>query len=273
MEQKILHPTEELKKLYYDAARDFFFGAVKPAMAIDEEKHPMMIGSAILLEIDAEKYLVTAAHVIDQATQGIIFIPNDDKLYPIEINGFSTLAPDNDRRKDRYDFACCHLSEEQLKNLVNATFINEGHIASGEDGSANQFMAMGYPKTKNKVNIAAEKIDGKLYTYIDKGLRKETDFSYLEYKNTLKDKEKMIFDKPIDPDGMSGGALIDLGPYDWEKIIERTEKKLPSGKLIGLIIEKHRREEDSRRIEEIKAVDIAFIVSEIKKRSIKKQGD
>ena len=126
-------------------------------------------------------------------------------------------------------------------------------------------MALGFPKSRNKVSVSRKEIDGRLYTYITKSIRKETNFSYFIYDDILHDKKKMAFDKPLDPDGMSGGMFLDLGNLSgWENVVKAAHDKTTQAKLLGMIIEKDPIKKDGKKLLEIKAVDIELILEAIR---------
>lgn len=272
----IIDPTVELKNLqfqHYDETAKIFSSSVKPILGDDDDGNPLVLGSGILLSLDGAYFLVSAAHVFDQAKDLKIYIPCDDRPMPIKLNGFHTVAPNDDREKDKYDFALCNLTAEQATNLGVESFLNETLIATIKTSSDHHCMALGFPKSRNKVSVALKKIQGHLYRYITKSIRKEDDFSFFIYDNVLHAKDKDIihdtekhqYVKPVDPDGMSGGALIDVGPLShWEDVIKAGHEKTTQGKLLGMIIEKKIIKVDGKYVTEIKAVDINLIRSVIR---------
>lgn len=255
----ILNPIEELKKIYHTETVEFFKPAVKPIYTKNEDEILAFIGSGILLNIKNIKCLATAAHVIDECVDSEIFIPSGDKLHKISVNGFCTVPPDGVRSKDDFDYAICVLSENEVKNFKDSKFINEAYIS--DKISKSRFTVIGYPKSKNKFNVPLKKAEGGFYAYTSNQIRKESYYYYLEHEKVSINQAGKKFDNPISLYGMSGGVLIDLNIHSWEEIIDKSEAKSTTGKLIGLVIEKTT---NDKKNEEIKAISLDMIIHSIK---------
>jgi hypothetical protein len=265
----ILDPTEELRKMqfqhYHDTAEKFG-RSVKPVLGDGEDGNPVMLGSGILLTVDGAYYLVSAAHVFDKAKGSKIYTSADSNgqhLIPISLNGFYSPP-------DKFDFAVCDLDEEQVKALGAENFIIEDLISVTGESSEHHCMGLGFPTSRNKISVSRKTIDGRLYRYITKSIRKEENFSFFIYDDVLHNKEKMVFDKPLDPDGISGGMLIDVGPLSgWENVVKTGHDKIIKAKILGMIIEKNPIKKENRAPLEIKAVDIKLIRDAIRHKNIK----
>jgi hypothetical protein len=210
-----------------EAAAGQFSEAIRPIYRGTKEGLPEQIATCTLLHLGNHKYLATAAHVVDDNTD------NESTLYTggapggplIEINGdfWITQKPGNDRNNDRYDFAVWKISQTVIDGLGDIKYFTDHEIGDKRTSAVGRiYMMLGYPNSKNKkvdaqgksVKPTYSKYTGTVKANLE--LTKKLNISgddhvFLDFDNKhSKDSEGNVVNS-INPRGLSGGALIDLG--------------------------------------------------------------
>ncbi len=130
------------------AARRF---ASKKTLAIYGTKNsiPNHIGTAHLLQVKNKHFLVTAAHVIDEAQHTTLYCGKSDVLAPLEGDFQSTKQALN--RTDIYDFAFLELRGGNTDLINYYEPIPERLVSHNRVLENGRFyIALGYPNSKNK---------------------------------------------------------------------------------------------------------------------------
>lgn len=232
-----------------DAATKRFSGAIRPIYGSNERGRPDHIGSCVLLMLDNAPVLLTAAHVLDHNGQSSLYVGGDDSLVQIEGDFLATTKREEGRAKDHFDFAARKLQKETVCALGNVTYITERDIVSTTaDTTGHVYLALGYPNTKNrKLNAAAKYVCPQLWKYSSThkpnqplatklGVLSDSHYFLGFDKKHSKDASGNIVNS-IDPKGISGGALIDLGNLaNPANLLGLTQCE---GFLAGLLIEFH----------------------------------
>jgi len=188
----------------------------------EREGRPEHIGSGVFLKRGNGRFLVTAAHVLDDRKMSRLYFPAGKRLREIEGNAISTSAPKGKRKNDRYDFAVVELDAAVVAALGNIRYVSEDEFR-GIDGdiSGHGLMALGFPVSQNKkIDHAKKQIRPKRLSYgavalkdasfaLKLGLTGE-DHVFVKYEKKSKVASGAVVDS-YSPRGMSGGALIDLG--------------------------------------------------------------
>lgn len=269
LEQAILRRREECTN---EASHDFS-SAVRPIYASLDGRHLESIGSSLLLNIDRNDYVITAAHIIDWINTHAIYIGGTLGTEPVQIDGtpVATTAPNGDREQDRFDFAFCKIPEEAKKRLGAVHFIDESRISRNQASAENRyFLVMGYPIVKNDkmIDFSHKTIGTLLSKYTggvnnSSGLAKKLGVSGDEHffitfkKFAVTDDGNQV--RSFKPKGISGGALVDLGNF---ATIEKFDPKSKCvGMLSGMIIEHHPEHQA------LVAIRIEYIVKEIRAKS------
>ena len=224
-----------------------FLRSVRPIFGADEFERLYLIGSCILVKVNGRPFLLTAAHVIDHHHNAPLFIGVGGKTHEIVGEYHATKAPDGDRNKDHYDFAFWHLPTNFSEQLGNDRFIENWEISENRgtlDGR--QFMAMGYPLSRNK-NIPRQgrHVTPRAWSY--QGVHTENsqlashlgvsgdEHFFLKATKRAGDYSGHVT-QAIEPRGASGGALVDLG---MPTLADLSPESTFRGRLAGIFIERH----------------------------------
>lgn len=238
---------------HYNAVIKKHLKSVRHIYGVDGEGRPYPIGTCVLLEVDGLHYIVTAAHVIDHNKDTTLFMNNDKGGVPLTGN-FSIIS--SPKKEVDFDVAFLPLNAEIEKEMGDCVFLKEDEVIKDLFGF-NHFMAFGYPKSRNKPNHATKTITSQAYPYINKHLRQKGVFHYLKYQDINFDENGKKFSNAVEPDGMSGGAIIDLGFLSyWESVLGI---ELGTSKITGIIIELNKPNDGRNEVKEIKAVDIRLV--------------
>lgn len=201
-----------------------------------------------MAEIRGSRYLITAAHVIDENQYTTLYL-GADRLVEIEGEFLCTSKPDGDRNQDHYDFAWQKLSQNYLERLKKVRFIEEADISKNTVATEGRaYVAMGFPNSQNKkVNITEKSITPKFAKFTATGKSKPELFKKLGITgqdHITIDHDKKFSRNPngtitnsFRPRGMSGGALIDIGRLVTIDELRKTEAH--PGFLAGILVEKH----------------------------------
>jgi hypothetical protein len=243
-----------------------FLPSVRVCFGVDARDQPDAFGSCFLLRVEGRSFLVTAAHVIDENAHTTIYVGGGNKLVQLEAKFLATEKPGDRRGADHYDFAFTELSEEQCADLAADTLIDERQVSANQAPSANRaYMTLGFPATMQKVVWKKPIVRTESWTFIgfdrpDPDLAKRLSVSGADHFFIVHDKRVLTFSgnrqNAVKPQGASGGVLIDMGPFDPEKL--RPDSPC-IGLLAGLLIEHH---SDARRIV---AVRIQMVLDQIAK--------
>lgn len=199
-----------------------FLPSVRIIYGSGEDLKPVSIGTCFFLKISNCSLLVTAAHVIDQNKYTALYVGDVNGLIPIQGDFWATKAPEENRNLDHYDFAFWKMSDAMLNRLTDARFIAEREISRNRgtmDGR--QFLAMGYPVSLNQyVDEERLKVPAKAWTYQGSHCPNETlsaklrvsghDHFFIKFDEHSGNYNGDVYSS-VDPTGISGGALIDLG--------------------------------------------------------------
>jgi hypothetical protein len=199
-----------------------FLPAVRIIYGSGPDLKPTAIGTCFFLEVDNIRFLVTAAHVIDNNKYISLYVGDVGGLIPVEGEFRVTQAPEGNRRLDHYDFAFWKMSAGMLGRLTDAGFISDQELSHNRgtmDGR--QFLAMGYPVSLNQyIDEERLKVPAKAWTY--QGSHFPNDALAEKLKVSGHDHFFIRFDDfsgnysgdvyaSTQPVGISGGVLIDLG--------------------------------------------------------------
>lgn len=200
-------------------------------------------GTGIWLQVGPEKFLVTAAHVIDE---GFVWFPREQGFKRISSRGGISNSPTVSRRDDRVDFAVFHLNEEDLSSKhPYHQFVQISNVEvdlNYRTGDPYQFTGFPYRKEKLKLHsketvpqlVSISSVTASEAVYAKLGVSTATHVVIeFDRKRMLKDGKQTT--APL-PDGMSGGAV-------WRHCSDFTKPKLAAvviehrqGHLVGTAI-------------------------------------
>jgi len=182
-----------------------------PVFIADETGKPDLIASSLIIEVDGEAYLVTAAHVLKEVLNvGSPFLIGVNTKY-LTIKGEFTYSAD--KPNDNFDIAFVELDKDIIKsNGIKVLPYHKLFQASGN--KPHIVFAHGFPNSKNKQgkalrNTSAFRVKGYAYG----GVIKEENIEWskfgkdpdmhicMSYANTSDNK------MPTQPRGISGGGL------------------------------------------------------------------
>lgn len=224
-----------------------FRSAVRPIYGSTEYGRPFHIGSCFLFERDDTKFLVTAAHIIDDNEVTTLYVAGESALVAIVGHSRVSIAPNEWRSLDKVDVAIVKLAEDVLSQLGGVRFIRESECILHElSGKARHNCVLGYPNAINKrYDAVGSKVELGPYQYtsvfiFDPKRKVQTEtFAEAHYlidcdPKWAKDPEGMRI-RAIEPKGISGGGVFLLvglatpeAQYDSWKC---------SSKLVGMVIE------------------------------------
>jgi hypothetical protein len=224
--------------------------AIMPIYYAKENGRAGHLGTCILFRRHNRHFLITAAHVIDAHLQSQLLIPIRGELKLILGNAIMTTPPAKGRRFDKFDFAVVALDQAFVHDLGDKRHISDDALHAGDwDTSGRMYVAVGYPNSRNDKNIDHRKrqIRPAPFSYgatvvSDEAFAKKLgvsgrDHLFLKYDKRSRDVDGVVVNS-IDPHGMSGGALIDMGKASAAALAANTTPSV--FRLVGLLIEYHR---------------------------------
>jgi hypothetical protein len=228
-----------------DAANDLAW-CIRPIYGADEATRPMHIGTALLLDLAEGPHILTAAHVIDWADQTTLYLGIHTTV-EVPRTFLTTAAPGGDRLADVVDVAIAPFPTEHLGSLDGAGFLPETQIDNWQGPSVGRsFTCIGFPNSQNRTPPRSRPniMRPKTRTYTGTGADvsrlpgRANEHAHIlvnfDFKHSrLMDGRRTASGKP---DGMSGGAVFDLGNLgDPAALTHPIEPK-----LAGVFIEAHR---------------------------------
>jgi hypothetical protein len=251
-----------------EAGAGQFKSSIRPIYGSSRNGTPRHIGTCILLNLNQENYLLTAAHIVDENKFSSLYVGTRSELELIEGEFFITREPVGGRINDHYDFAWKKLSTEFLAKLKNVKFIYEKDLAINlENTDSRLFLALGYPNSKNKkVNLLQKSVTPRFMKY-SSTVKPNTDLCkklgisenqhfFLNFNSKHSKNSDGLIVNSIAPKGISGGALIDMGSFGPKQFEPGIQCK---GKLAGMLIENHKEHKA------ISAIKIGVIINQIRK--------
>jgi len=228
-----------------------FLPAVRPIYGSTAHGRPEHIGTCTLLRLGEDRYLVTAAHVIDHNTDNATTLylggaPGQD-LIEINADFWATVKPDNHRENDHHDFALWKMPPDVINALGDVKYFEDSEIGDGRTSpDGRNYLALGYPNSKNKkLDNPNKRVVPKLWKYSASAKPNDQlasrlgifghDHFFLDFDSEHSRDPGGEIVNSINPRGASGGPLIDMGR------IANPENLAPDrqlrGRLAGILIE------------------------------------
>lgn len=247
--QTLREVTLNWAKARANAASSIFLDSVRPIYGANNRSNPLpeLIGSCVFLRVGNDHYLVTAAHVVDDADETTLYVAAGEELLPIVGHIHVTAAPNGDRYKDHADFAFMRLGTEILNCMTDLKFLRDVDASLNRaDTTKRSYLVLGYPRSLNKKISATERVvrpkpwhyqnvgeapDSKTLEAIGCNLEHHL---FLKYDKNVGNYDGKVIDA-IYPKGASGGALIDLGVPTPDSF---HPEATCGGRLAGLFIER-----------------------------------
>lgn len=230
------------------AARENLRRCVRPIFATTDGIRPYPVGTCMLMDIDSRRYVVTAAHVLDETSVGALFVIGTSGTEPLQIRGkvVMTAQPPGGRHCDRIDLGFWQVSDDAVPWLGDVRFLTEGDCSRNRvSATGRQYMAMGYPYSRNKRKIdnGRATITPTIRTYTAEtvelpALATEMNVSgdnhfFLRFEKTsfYSDGENA---NTFAPYGMSGGPLVDLGSLI---SVDSYDRPYRAARVAGILLE------------------------------------
>lgn len=230
-----------------------FRRSVRPIYGTVDGLRPELFGSCLLLSVDGTKYVVTAAHLMDSTATHSLHVAGLAGTLPVQILGkiTGTTAPSAGRGADKIDVAFWPVPEPKALALGPVSFLGVESVSTNHKSPIGHvYMAMGFPISRNRgaVNNQQRSIKSTLRKYSaavvdlpalasDLGIS-GNDHLFLEYNKYQTNREgKKV--NAVNPTGMSGGAIVDLGNFASMDYLDPSCKCV--GHISGMLIERHQK--------------------------------
>lgn len=157
-----------------------FGRSVRPIYAVRAPgPNPVLVqvGSCILLNIDQQRVMSTAAHVLDELVRNALFVGGPPGTRPVPIEGGIlkiTTAPQGDRDRDYFDCAFWKIPEAAVSALGAVMFLDGEQLAHNRaPADRRYYMAMGYAASRNKdaIDKRSRSISNQLSRYSGRASR------------------------------------------------------------------------------------------------------
>lgn len=226
----------EARKLYKNAVRPIFF--TEDGTSVD------LVGSSVLVNLDGQRCLVTAAHVVDQGQERSLQIGGQPGFHPLTQSRFTNKVGGS-RDNDHVDVAVSVLTPDVASSLSHLGFVTPQHQQDEpNDGEGRTFMLMGYRLSQNKFGHLTEgELPLKIWTCttgpapVPKGQSRQFGGQYnfaLDYpKRMQRSPDEPVVTTP--PRGVSGGAIFEIA--DLGNVAQVAAGVPPPPKLVGFFIE------------------------------------
>lgn len=235
-----------------DRAELKYNNSIRPIYGTDKRGTPNQIGTCTFISLDNHKFLLTAAHIIDENKNTPLYVTgNNSKFLGIEGKFKITESNMRDRGDDKYDFALMELNEGDITKLGDIHFISEDEMSLDDEyKSGKMYLTIGYPNSKNKSISVKDKVVKSQKYYLRSTLTNdsakfaelgvhESSHLLLNYdrENGTDSTGKQV--KTFYPGGMSGGGLFVIGdPSNLEDFVKHKD----TPKLVGMLIEYHEKQ-------------------------------
>jgi hypothetical protein len=232
----------ELMKRAVATAMARFGPAIYPIFAFPDEV-PIFIGTCFAIEHRGRKFLVTAAHVMDNHHEAPLAVGVQDAgMYAIEGFVYVVDLKGGDRGEDPFDFAWHELTTEEALGLATISTADLEDSTTPFEGKV-AYTATGYPLSRNKKISPDQRKSHRLapmrVEYTDfqvpaadyfkrRGMAPETHIAIKRGHRSINVSGQE--ENTIGPKGMSGGPLVDIG------LKEPFSQSWPQ-KVVGILIE------------------------------------
>jgi hypothetical protein len=279
MERPVIELLEEseqsrLRECASQAGVDFAGSVLAIYRSSDaSDRLPEHIGSCILLDIDGTPVVSTAAHIADNITEGAtLFVTSPVRSHLVPIVGGdikATPKPREGRDFDHSDSAYWQIPDDVVESLGAASFLGQSRLSQNRaPQECRYYTALGYAVSRNADGVDHERrsitIAPSMHTSnavsepaLARMLRSPGDqHIFVRFARQAQDVDGATMDT-FYPEGLSGGALLDLGDFTSPAIYAGSTRN--RARLAGMIIEYH-----AKKYRALVAVKIGPIVSGIR---------
>jgi hypothetical protein len=200
-----------------------------PLYGTNDRRERYVIGTGVLLRIQNDGFLITAAHVLDEnrRAQTNIEIPGDGRLVPIDGQTMTTPLPSSGRRDSRFAFFDIALVDPSDTPGPRTRYTFAGYPSSQHNGPR------GGTLTIAPLRLTSESLPPDQYP---EGFALET-HACIAFDPKQAVARSGTVQRPPDPHGVSGGGVFRIGT--WDEIIAGTNQE----RLVGIAIEMRKQEQ------------------------------
>jgi hypothetical protein len=231
---------DQYREIQLEAAKDVYKSTCHFLVVKDGNPHPH--GSGVFIEIDGSKFLITAAHVVDDKEDEIYIGIDTHELLKMGGDLTKNIAPGH-RDDDKIDISILMLNQETIDKLGNKyEFINQRELGiNHEHKLLPMYISVGFPASQSKYNSYKNKIKSIPFIYttmpaekaIYDELKCESSSNIIVHydKEKVKDYSSGQFLTGPDPFGISGSGLWFIPPQ------AKANGELIDKKLVAIMTE------------------------------------
>lgn len=178
-------------------------GSIIPIFRAGSGSRPEAFGSAVLVELAGQRFLLTARHVVDEHLKSPIYVAGTSGFVAIEGEFFCT-------PEAGHDVATLRLDGDLASELGQHPYLSEADILPADhyDG-CNHLTLIGYPASRARDNRQAKRVRTQCYSI---GVRvlslAGTTLRGAFRRKRHRDGKSLLKVTAPDPHGMSGGAMF-----------------------------------------------------------------
>ncbi|MHA2061781.1 MAG: hypothetical protein ACW963_05780 [Candidatus Sifarchaeia archaeon] len=219
-----------------------------PIIGADERSKPYLVGTGVVLSIDSQIFIASAAHVFDEneITSIYTFLEGKDQIIEGEIQ--ATSKPGNNRDEDKIDIAILKVDDSLIPKFMSTycpVTIDEIDV-NDIPHSKKYYAFIGHPTNKTKPKFGTTIMKREMFSYmgtiVTQKAYQQLDLSIYSHIVIGFDPKKCIAEDGIrytfpKPKGMSGGGvwlMEDLNSHSSRSYVN---------KLVGIGIEDHKNPE------------------------------
>jgi len=203
-----------------EAAKVFAFTNCLCALfGVSDRDEATLIGTAVPIEVAGNRFLLTAAHVLDNNSLSALYVQIEGELSALLATEAckTPLPPSGSREDDKVDVACIRLDEPFRNSLARVMFVDPklidvNHIARTD----HRYTFMGYPSSKNRFMLKKRPLRLTAWSYTSRsaltqdygqlGISTATHICVPFDKERVLDESNQVITAP-DMYGMSGGPV------------------------------------------------------------------
>ena len=149
--------------------------AICPIHKGSDRDRPKLIGTGTLLDFGKARFLVTAAHVLDENTEHeeTLYISGGAGLVVLTGQSFSVRVPAlGTREDDRLDFAVVNLGDSLADEVAKARYFLPFSLIDSDDRLTPQshYLFSGFPANRERMYPGQKKLASKRYGYTGKSV-------------------------------------------------------------------------------------------------------
>lgn len=236
-----------------------------PIFGADKISKPYLVGTGVVLDIDSQIFIASAAHVFDEnnITSIYTFLEGINQIIEGQIQ--ATSKPGNDRDEDKIDIAIYKVDDSLVPKFISTYHpVTIGEIDVNDIPSSKKYYAfIGHPTNKTKPKYRTTIIKSQMFSYMgtiasEKAYQQLNLSKYSHIVIGFNPKKCIAEDGTIctfpKPKGMSGGGvwlMEDLNSHSSQSYVN---------KLVGIGIEDH------KNPKVMVGIRIGAVVEVIKKR-------